>query len=87
MIAVGAVDSGNNLADFSSRGPTSDGRIKPDIVAQGVTDFGADVSSGFTSYDYGDGTSFATPIASGIGALLLSTYPISYQCSGKKYYP
>jgi hypothetical protein len=75
IIAAGAVDSENNLADFSSHGPTSDGRIKPDVVAQGVNDFGADVGSGFSSYEYGDGTSFATPISSGIGALLLSAYP------------
>jgi len=77
IIAVGAVDSGNNVADFSSRGPTADNRIKPDVVAQGVKVYGADVGSsgGFRGYDVGDGTSFATPIASGIGALLLSAYP------------
>jgi hypothetical protein len=75
IIAAGAVDSENNLADFSSRGPTADGRIKPDVVAQGVETYGADVSSGYSSYEVGDGTSFATPIASGIGALLLSAYP------------
>jgi serine protease AprX len=77
VIAVGAVDGGNNVAGFSSRGPTYDGRIKPDVVAQGVLDFGADVSTlgGFNSYQLGNGTSFATPIASGVGALLLSAYP------------
>ncbi|MGD1006659.1 MAG: S8 family serine peptidase [Ignavibacteriaceae bacterium] len=75
ILAAGAVDSENNLADFSSRGPTADGRIKPDVVAQGVEAFGADVSSGFSSYEVGDGTSFSTPISSGIGALLLSAYP------------
>ncbi len=75
IIAAGAVDSENNLAGFSSRGPTADGRIKPDVVAQGVETYGADVSSGFSSYEVGDGTSFSTPIASGIGALLLSAYP------------
>jgi hypothetical protein len=75
MIAVGAVDGGNNMADFSSRGPTSDGRIKPDVVAQGVSDYGANVAGGFKSYDFGNGTSFAAPIAGGVGALLLSAYP------------
>jgi hypothetical protein len=75
VIAVGAVDASNTLAPFSSRGPTYDGRIKPDVVAQGVSDFGADVFSGFNDYSIGDGTSFAAPIASGIGALLLSAFP------------
>jgi hypothetical protein len=75
IIAAGAVDSSNNLAPWSSRGPTSDGRVKPDVVAQGVEDFGANVAGGYNSYDVGDGTSFATPIASGVGALLLSAYP------------
>ncbi len=75
MIAVGAVDANNIVAGFSSRGPTYDGRIKPDIVAQGVNDYGAAVINGFSSYGYNSGTSAATPIASGCAALLLSTYP------------
>ncbi len=75
MIAVGAIDANNNVAAFSSRGPTSDGRIKPDVVAQGVNVYGAAVNSGFSSYGYNRGTSAATPIASGCAALLLSTYP------------
>jgi hypothetical protein len=77
VIAVGAVNSDNKVADFSSVGPTYDGRIKPEVVAQGVSDFGADVSTagGYSSYENGSGTSFATPIASGVGALLLSAFP------------
>jgi serine protease AprX len=75
VIAVGAVDSYNEVASFSSRGPTYDGRIKPDVVALGVNNYGADVANGYSAYDYGDGTSFATPIAAGIGAMLLSVYP------------
>ncbi|MDR3628402.1 MAG: S8 family serine peptidase [Ignavibacteriaceae bacterium] len=77
VIAVGAVNSDNNIAEFSSHGPTYDGRIKPEVVAMGVTDYGADVSAsgGYSSYEYGSGTSYATPIASGVGALLLSAFP------------
>lgn len=75
IIAVGAVDANNNVAGFSSRGPTYDGRIKPDLVAQGVDVYGAAVVDGFSSYGYNSGTSAATPIASGIGALLLSAFP------------
>ena len=54
-IGVGAVTSNNQLANFSSRGPTSDGRIKPEIVAQGVGVFFAS-TSGFNTYSSGNGT-------------------------------
>jgi serine protease AprX len=73
-MAVGAVYSDNILAAFSSRGPTYDGRIKPDVLAMGVDVFGAS-SNGPDLYTYGTGTSAATPIAGGIAALLLSAYP------------
>ena len=36
VVSAGAVDGSLSVADFSSRGPTSDGRIKPDCVALGV---------------------------------------------------
>ena len=35
ILAVGAVDSNNLIGSFSSRGPSNDGRIKPDVAAQG----------------------------------------------------
>ena len=73
-IAVGAVNKNNQVAGFSSRGPSSDGRIKPDVVAQGVDVYGAS-SGGFSLYSYYDGTSFAAPIAAGVAALLLSANP------------
>ncbi len=75
ILTIGAVDSNNNLASFSSRGPTYDGRIKPDVVAMGLNNYGADVASGFSSYGIGSGTSYATPISAGVAALLLSAYP------------
>lgn len=73
-IAVGAVSQFNVVTSFSSRGPTSDGRIKPDIVAQGGTVFKA-IAHTVSNYSFGNGTSFATPIASGCAGLLLSAYP------------
>ncbi|MCX6170983.1 MAG: S8 family serine peptidase [Ignavibacteriales bacterium] len=72
IITVGAVDHSNLMAGFSSRGPTSDGRTKPEVVAMGVDVY--HVISG-SSYGYGDGTSYATPITAGIAALLKSAWP------------
>ncbi len=71
-IAVGAVTSDLTLASFSSHGPTSDGRIKPDIVTQGVSVVGA---SSFGGISYANGTSAAAPIAAGIAALLKQAHP------------
>ncbi len=73
-IAVGAVYPDNLVAPFSSRGPTYDGRIKPDVVAMGVDVYGAS-TNGPNLYTYGSGTSSATPIAGGIAGLLLSAFP------------
>jgi len=72
-IAVGAVNDSKNLASFSSIGPTSDGRIKPEIVANGVGIYGASAGTQ-TGYKISNGTSAATPIASGAAALLLSAH-------------
>ena len=74
VIAVGAVYQDGLLASFSSRGPTYDGRIKPDVVAMGVDVYGAS-TSGTDNFTYASGTSASTPIAGGVAALLLSVYP------------
>ncbi|MCL5266991.1 MAG: S8 family peptidase [Bacteroidetes bacterium] len=74
IISVGAVDVNGNLAGFSSTGPTNDGRIKPDLVADGTNDYVA-VVPGPDTYAYESGTSFATPITAGIAALILSVRP------------
>ncbi|MBU0475859.1 MAG: S8 family serine peptidase [Bacteroidetes bacterium] len=72
-ISVGAVTSDTVLASFSSIGPTYDGRIKPEIVAQGVACYHANAYS--SNYGYGSGTSYSAPIAAGIAAQLLSAFP------------
>ncbi len=56
------------MSDFSSYGPTDDGRIKPDVVAAGVGVISS-ISSGDNQYAPEDGTSMAGPAAA--GALLL----------------
>ena len=60
------------IADFSSRGPTADGRYGVDIVANGVAAFvqGADGHIGLVS-----GTSFSSPTVAGAAALLWNIYP------------
>ncbi len=72
VITVGAVDKLDNMAVFSSRGPTLDGRNKPDIVAPGVLIIAAKAGGGYTALS---GTSMATPHISGVVALLLSEKP------------
>lgn len=72
-IGIGAVNSSNQIAGFSSRGPSSDGRIKPDVVAMGVGVYGAAASTD-NGYRFASGTSTSAPIASGVAALLLSTH-------------
>src|SRR3972149_8999628 len=73
-IGVGAVNQNIILASFSSRGPSFDGRIKPEVVAQGVSVFSASAFS-FNAYGYANGTSLSTPIAAGVASLLLSAHP------------
>ena len=78
-IAAGAVDVPGSdervpqIASFSSRGPTADGRIKPDVVAPGSGVVVADLRRG--GYVRRGGTSFASPLVSGVCALLLQIHP------------
>lgn len=74
VIGIGAVDKQGNVTTFSSNGPTSDGRIKPDVVAPGATVYVARMGEG-NNYDYSNGTSFSTPITAGVCALILSAHP------------
>ncbi|BDQ02681.1 S8 family peptidase [Ignavibacterium sp.] len=74
VIAVGSVDAQNNPASFSSVGPTYDGRIKPEVVAMGVSVYGA-LAGTTNDYRYANGTSTSSPIAAGVAALLLSKFP------------
>ncbi len=75
ILAVGAVSSNGAIAGFSSRGPTFDGRIKPEICAQGVNTWVAS-SSADNGYSSGfSGTSAACPLAAGATVLLVQARP------------
>lgn len=74
IVSVGATDSFGNLADYSSRGPTYDGRPKPEVCAQGSQTWWASWNS-TTSYSRATGTSCATPLVAGACALVLQAHP------------
>jgi len=73
VFAVGGVDASGFIAPFSSRGPTFDGRIKPEACARGL--YAVFVSSSGTGYSSGNGTSFATPLMSSVAAVLADAHP------------
>ena len=74
ILACGAVYSDRTITGFSSRGPTYDGRIKPEVCAMG---YGTHCAGGTNDYIYTnkDGTSLSTPLIGGAAALLLSANP------------
>ena len=72
VLTVGAINYDLENADFSSIGHTSDGRIKPDVMAIGVSSV---VSSGSGKVSQGNGTSFASPIMCGVVACFWQACP------------
>jgi serine protease AprX len=72
VLAVGAIDVTGTIAAFSSRGPSSDGRIKPDVCAVGDHTYILRQSG---SVGTGGGTSLSAPIISGLAACLWQANP------------
>jgi len=72
VLSIGAVNASGAIASFSSFGPTADGRIKPDICAQGasvyIIDSGGNVATS-------NGTSFASPVLTGVLTCLWQAFP------------
>jgi subtilisin family serine protease len=74
VLTIGAVNSFDARVDFSSVGRTADGRIKPDVMAQGVLVKTVNPNTP-DQYTLSDGTSFSCPLAAGVAALVLQAHP------------
>jgi serine protease AprX len=75
IITVGSIGSSGSRVASSSVGPTSDGRIKPDVMARGSCVYSANSSSTNTYTSCLNGTSFAAPHVAGIMALAVQAKP------------
>lgn len=75
VLCIGAVDSLGTRAGFSSKGPSYDGRIKPDLAAQGVAVLMASAGGSPNAYVRNNGTSFSCPLTAGLAACLIQARP------------
>ncbi len=71
IITIGATTDLDGMTSFSSWGPTDDGRVKPDICANGDGLYSTLPNNGYGSYS---GTSMASPSACGAGTMLFQRY-------------
>jgi subtilisin family serine protease len=71
-LTIGAVDGTEVYANFSSIGPSFDGRVKPDVCAKGA---GTTVSSTTGTIYTSSGTSFSSPVMAGMVATFWSAVP------------
>lgn len=74
ILTVGAVDASGTITYFSQRGPTYDGRIKPEVCARGQSTVCASATT-TTSFGTASGTSLSTPLVGGAAAIVLSAHP------------
>ena len=73
VFSVGAVNASRIIASFSSFGPTSDGRVKPDVLAQGQNVYVINHRSGNPKTSAG--TSFSSPVIAGAIACFWQAFP------------
>ena len=78
VLTVGAMDTFGTIASFSSRGPTLDGRMKPELVAKGI----AQLSTVPSGYAERQGTSMSSPVVTGIAGILTEQWHKTF--SGQK---
>ncbi|HUJ14261.1 MAG TPA: S8 family serine peptidase, partial [Thermoanaerobaculia bacterium] len=71
VMSVGAVNPSDIIAGFSSRGPTRDGRVKPEIVAQGTNQFSTTPNNTYATMQ---GTSMSSPVITGTSALFVEQW-------------
>ncbi len=74
ILAVGAVDASSTYVTFSGKGPSYDGRVKPDIAAQGQQTLAANPWGG-GNVTPANGTSFSSPLIAGMVATLWQCNP------------
>lgn len=73
VFTVGAVNSVETIASFSSYGPTADGRVKPDVLGQGQNVYIVNYISGNNALS--NGTSFSSPVMTGVIACFWQAFP------------
>jgi serine protease AprX len=73
ILTIGAVDENRNYAEFSSIGPSYDGDVKPNVVAQGMNAVVATQADGIVGFI--NGTSLSSPIVAGMVACLVQAFP------------
>ncbi len=72
VLSIGAVNATGVIASFSSYGPTSDNRVKPDVCAQGA---GVYIINPSGTIATSNGTSFSSPVLTGVVACLWQAFP------------
>lgn len=72
VLSIGAVNASGVIANFSSYGPTADGRVKPDVCAEGAGVYIINASGNIAT---ANGTSFSGPLMAGVVTCLWQAFP------------